>query len=268
VAAHASATPEQPALAFPTAAGPWRWASWAWLAWRVAVRSAEIAGRGAGEEIGYRWLATPGRLVTDLAIQAAGRVASPLAYDAADEPASVGWDDQPEKPPWGELPRRPPAGAGGQLAAALRPGGGAAVVASGARRVWNAGELAAAAAALGAELPRPAKGRALVLVGGDLAQLPERAWLSWALATGAVVALAGSRELLPWALAWSRPTHVCVPAADLGPLLAALHELESERGLRRRLKRLTSLVAWGGDIAADALEGWGRLGVTPRSLRP
>jgi hypothetical protein len=274
VAAHAAATPEQPALVAPTASGAWRWASWEWLAWRVAVRAAELASRAQGGALEYPWLPAPGGIVTDLAIQAAGCCAVPSAGEAsADDlvtawPPDVGapahltaWDDAPEAVRWGTLPPRPPAGAGARLAGGLRGGGGAAVRGSAGWRQWSTADLAAAAAAL-----QPAvavEGRPLALVGGDLGAAAERAWLAWALAAGAVLVLPGDAQLLPWAVAWARPTHVTIGAGELAGLREALGELASARALRRRLNRLRHLLVHGGQVTEGERVAWGELGVVP-----
>lgn len=265
--AHARATPEQPALAFATAAGPWRWASWAWLAWRVGDRAAELAASRTGARLAYPWTPSPGGVVTDLAIQAAGCLAVPMA-DGEDTPAAArrveGWDDRPVRARWGELPVRPPRGAGDTLAALAVPGGGAVVCADGVPAAWSETDLAAAAAALGARLAGAGARRPVVLVGGGLATAVERTWLGWALAAGGVVALPGSPELFAWALAWARPTHVCVAAERLEPLREELAGLDGERGLRRRLRRLAHLLVWGSEVTAAERSAWEALGVSPR----
>ena len=295
--AHAVATPEQPALVFPTA-GPWRWASWAWLAERVAARAGELAGHAGGSAVAYDWLPTPGGLVTDLAIQAAGCLAWPRSAGEAEgraagaaaagapdartggagglpvparrhEPAGAAaatlarWDDAPATVRWGVLPPRPPRDAGALLARRAEGRAGGAVVAAPAGAVWSPGDLDAAAAVLAPQVATAA--RPLVLVGPDLTGPPSRAWLSWALACGALLVLPGDRSLVPWALAWARPSHALFAADELAELRAALAELDTPKGLRRRLRRLRHLVTVG-EAPADERAAWEPLGVAPVPL--
>ncbi|HVS03193.1 MAG TPA: hypothetical protein VMT16_10530 [Thermoanaerobaculia bacterium] len=226
-----------------------------------------------GDTVAFAYRPHPEALALDLAIQAAGRLALPhtpaRGGGGADpgrlEPGGAGeirhWHPDPAAAPPAEPPRRP---------APVSPPWAPAAEAGGAW-AWSPGDgwrrlasrpLLAAAVAVDAALRHPA-GRPIALVAGDLAPIEERAWLAWCLASGAALVLSPEPDLAPWALHWARPTVACLPAAALDETAALLRASERPRPLRRRLRRLHAVLAYGQDAdgaaaAADPL--WADLG--------
>ena len=117
----------------------------------------------------------------------------------------------------------------------------------------------------GAALPPLAIGpdRAIAFLAAEPVAAEPAAWLAWALGAGAALVVPAAPELLAWSLAWTRPTHLALPAAELRELRQALLQLEKPRALRRRLRRLRHLVVWGAGLTPDAAEAaaWAELGV-------
>lgn len=288
--------PEDPCVVFPDAHGDWRWRSWRWLA-RAAEAWAEALGASAtGNLVGYPWHPTPEAVAADLGIQLAGGIAVPATpgHEAALPPLArwlaVGGEPAPAEGQSGVAVVTEPAGAAlgghsvvaasspaasaGELARRLEaPGtaaGGALVRCHERWEAWRAAELAGAARAFepapgGAGDASPQPGRPIALVAGDLAAAEERAWLGWALAADAALVLPGDTAFAAWAVFWPRPTDVCLPVEQLGPVRELLGSLGRLRAVRRRLARLRRLMVWGGSPEPAEREAWRALGV---DLRP
>ena len=106
-------------------------------------------------------------------------------------------------------------------------------------------------------------GRPIAFLAAEPVAAEPAAWLGWALAAGAALVVPAAPELLAWSVAWTRPTHLAMAAAELPELREALLRLEKPRALRRRLRRLRHLMIWGAGAAPDAAEAaaWAELGV-------
>jgi hypothetical protein len=125
-----------------------------------------------------------------------------------------------------------------------------------------AGDDPAAARALGTLPPLPAgPPRPIALLPFELDTAEGLAWLAWGLGAGASLVLPPAADLVPWSLAWTRPSHAAFPAGELAELRAGLVAVDGPRALRRRLRRLRHLVVWGEPPEAGEAAAWVDLGV-------
>src|SRR6185295_1561785 len=251
---------------------------WRWLGFRDARRqvggaAALLAHLSSGARVAFPSVAGAGgaaAILVDLAIQAAGLVAVPLAVRAGESGlaqtlAAAGAEAFVAPPGFapglglpaidlpdlaaldGEVPDRAGSIA---VAAGSDPGD---------LRVVPAADLDAASSAVTALLARPAK-REIAVVGLPSQDPAERAFLAWGEITGAALVLE------PWAVhrvataSWARPTVHCGPAAELAALLAKAGG--SRRGRKPPFGRLhTVFCSEPGALGPGEIEAWARLGV-------
>jgi hypothetical protein len=297
VLARGAADPEEPALFYPEGLEV-RWRSWSALADQVAGGAAALAGSGlpAGAAVAFRWRPAPDAVAADLAVQAAGLTSAPVAEPA--EAAAAGcaaWLLLPgEQAPAGapaalrlpEAPRsRRASRAAAPLPAPLRaepPAGGVRLADDGAGSCLPAAEVLARGRDLEARLERAGAGLAAAVAGArrppreialasfDLRTTGGRAFLTWALATGAALYLEPDPRALPGSVAWARPTLVAGsprPLVELGR--QARQRLERPARLRRRrsgprppFDRLRLLLVLGeGRLPVDDVAFWAGRGV-------
>jgi hypothetical protein len=187
---HAAGRPEVPWL-FWAEGWDWRWLSWGEAARRVEAEAAAFAGLPAGAHVPFLYHPAPASLLTDLAIQAAGRVPLPLVEGAP-----------------------PPA--------VEEHGGEVMVWMSGGEWVeWSREDLLAAAAAVGravAPAGPPLGGREILVSCRSLAEPAERAVLAWALLEGAALLLEPDPASFTTTVAWARPTFFHGTAAEITTL--------------------------------------------------
>jgi hypothetical protein len=285
VARHAAAAPERPWLFAP------RGGDWGWLAWGDAVRRiGAMAGTLAaadlptGAAVAFLDVPRPETICLDLALQAAGLTAVPIARDVAfgthaaltavlQANGCVGWvgirgEQGPELPagvtglrvPW-ELSSYPNSF-------------------SAAKTDLSHFGLLAAAARLAAELPpdrRLGRSRREVLVfGGRLDDRDDRVLLTWALLAGAAVLLEPEPAAVIPTAVWARVTLFHGDAARLAALRRAVEQEREPLGARllrrfgrrrsipqRPLGRLHTLVATGATpLPAPECAFWTERGVT------
>jgi hypothetical protein len=276
--------PEEPALVFHRA---WRWDWWSWrrLHRQVASYRPRLDSLAA-EAIAFRYRPSPRHLALDLAIQAAGMTAAPLGIGERELPpellgrvattACARFADEEGfgggAVPCATLPMEEPAaetaaglGTGAWAGASLEQWAGSAagrvlaLAVDASEACWIEQEvLRRAAEGIQRQLASE-PGREIALVSGPLRVLPERLWLAWGLHYRACLVLAPEPEATAAALYWARPTVACLPAAWLPGVRSFLERQERRRALRRRLRRLRILLAWG-EVAGGEEQQWRRLG--------
>lgn len=272
----AAERPEEPWLFFQEG-WHWRWRSWDRVAAAVGVLAAEIregaasAGVAPGERIGFAGAVGVEAVALDLAVQAAGFAAAPLAAGDADGPGGqraeaeasgcgalalvagggAGTASGGEPRPAGTRPPShlplillPPTGlaAGAQPSTVgPRPAGAGVAVAGpvvvcerGIWRDFSQGELGASSASLERLLP-PRPRRDVLVLTGSLAAPPVRVLWSWALITAAAVVLEPEPDRLVATAAWARPTLFAGDAAQRAALRGWL-ETTGRRRLADRLR--------------------------------
>ena len=263
--------PEQPALLFPSTE-EWGWTSWSEWKERIRTTAEDLGGLPPGTRVGFRFGPEPRSLTRDLAIQAAGAVAVPIpASGDLDLPVDrwfPGRTAQKEERPEAEGEVRVGSRSSGSLSRNRLddPSPGVSVEEGGTWSFWGERELGIAAEVVGDLLIRDeaASGpdRELAYLSGCLRAPWERAYLAWCLETGAALVLAGDRELTGPGFLWSRPTMASLDAERLLEVEAALRSGVPLRRLRRRFRRLHTLLLWGPvDPAGLDRELWDRLGV-------
>jgi acyl-CoA synthetase (AMP-forming)/AMP-acid ligase II len=227
---HAARDREEPWLFHPEG-WDWRWLSWGEIAAQVDAGAASLAVQPAGSPLSFSYSPRPEFVVYDLAVQAAGLVSVP----------SSSLQDLP---------------VGG--------GGGAMVMTAGAPVVVEAAELVAMAERVQGEIapPRKAYEREIVVLGGPLERMEERAMLSWATVTGAAVALEPTPGSRVATAAWVRPTVFHGTPEEIGGLRVWVEK--KGRGWLRRpglpFGRLRTVLVVGEEGIAD--EGfWTERGV-------
>jgi hypothetical protein len=298
VLARGAADPEEPALFYPEGLDV-RWRSWGALADQVAGGAAALAGAGlpAGAAVAFRWRPAPEAVAADLAVQAAGLTSAPVSEPA--EAAAAGcaaWLLLPgEHVPAGapaavRLPEAPRSRRASRAAAplpAVAPAGGARLAEDGTGSSLQAAEVLARGRDLEERLERAGAGLAAAVAGArrpvreialasfDLRTAGGRAFLTWALATGAALYLEPDPRALPGSVAWARPTLVAGSPRALVELgRQARQRLERPARLRRRrsgprppFDRLRLLLVLGeGRLPVDDVAFWAGRGVAV--LRP
>jgi hypothetical protein len=228
--AHAAAGPEEPWL-FHAEGWDWRWLPWRAGAAGVAVWARALAAAlPAGTRAGFSYVARPAAVALDLAVQAAGLVAAPVAGgpEMATARGCSAWVEEEGPPPeplpaglervrlpaWRLSPPTP--GQGGEGPAA-RAAGGVVVETSAGSVELTQERLLAAARQIGASVePGAVAGRREILVAArPLAEPGERAMLAWAVMAGAAVVLEPTPAHLAATATWARPTLFHGTAADL-----------------------------------------------------
>lgn len=265
VGLYARSMPEQPALLFPSTE-EWDWISWSEWEEEIRTKAGELADVEPATRIGFRFAPEPRSLTRDLAIQAAGSVSVPVSGSPAPE-VGLWWSED-------GLERATSSGAssGGPP---REESPGVLVEEDGSPIVWGSEELEAAAEAVGDLLvlddPELGGSRELAYLSGCPLEPWERAYLSWCLKRGVALVLAGDRELTGTGFLWSRPTVGCLGAGRLAQVEVALRSAGSLSSLRRRFRRLHTLLLHGTiDESGIDRELWGRLRVrlvpAPRHL--
>jgi len=265
---HARDRPDEVAVIYPTA-GEWRWRSWEWLAWQVAKTASQVE-RHPGRTVGFADWPAPGRLALDLAVQALGRISTPIgqgtSWPAVDltvvgvhepgpenEPAVVALELLAEVGPELPDPDRSAVALG-----SLSPKAGGVRVGGAAGVEWDAARRATAARAIETALGRGAT-RDIALVTGSLSGLVVRAWLDWGLATGAALVLVPNQQELAVDFRWIRPTVACLTGAEAAAVQSLLDD-ESSRRLRRWYGRCRALLVSAGSLTVSGRAFWSGLG--------
>lgn len=265
VGRHARSISEQPALLFPSTE-EWDWLSWSEWEEEIRAKAGELTEVEPGTRIGFRFAPEPRSLTRDLAIQAAGSVSVPGSGSPAREVGFWWGEDGLERatssgttsgePPREELP-------------------GVLVEEDGSPLVWGSEELETAAGAvddlLAVDDPESGESRELAYLSGCPLEPWERAYLAWCLKRGVALVLAGDRALTGSGFLWSRPTVGCLDAGRLAQVEVALRSAGSLSRIRRRFRRLHTLLLHGAlDESGIDRELWGRLRVrlvpAPRHL--
>jgi hypothetical protein len=197
-------------------------------------------------------------VVLDLAVQAAGMVAAPEGQQGQQGRIEIAGESV-VLPFWEEAERT-----GASEPAPERLASGGVVVRE---TVLSQGDLSAAAARLGREIPEPGEGRRHVLVLGGFAGDPaERSLLAWATAAGAALLLEPEPAYYVQTAVWARPTVFAGTAADLVRLRAAAERDEAGfRIFRRRRRlpfgRLRAVLVTEGELPPEESAFWGERGV-------
>ncbi|HJX26680.1 MAG TPA: hypothetical protein VJ885_02115 [Thermoanaerobaculia bacterium] len=227
------------------------------MAATVAGWAAPLARFPAGARASFLYTPHPQAVALDLAVQAAGLVAVPLAegqqgrVDIAGEAVAL--------PSWEEAER-----AGAPEPERLTRGG---VVADGSE--VSAEELAAAAERL--EIPAVGA-RDILVLGGFAGSWPERLLLSWGTVTGAALLFEPHAPSFVQTAVWARATVFAGTAADLVLLRAAVERDEAGfrvfgRKRRQPLGRLRAVAVTTGDLPAEERPFWSERGVLVTSVQ-
>jgi len=209
----------------------------------------------------------------DLALQAAGLIAAPIAEPTLEELERRGcqaWIDIegiPSSLPAGSSIQRIvlPDGESPGAAWPDRDAGGALVIDPAGVREIDAPALEAEARRVAGLLPSST--RRDILIAGRAPEDPsERAILAWATLSGAAVVLAPSPEMRVTSAIWARPTLFHGTAAEVSALSAALTQGSRRRFLPRRRSlpfgRLRAVLVTGPeDLPSGEREAWAARGV-------
>ncbi|HEV7506516.1 MAG TPA: hypothetical protein VGS07_16565 [Thermoanaerobaculia bacterium] len=124
----------------------------------------------------------------------------------------------------------------------------------------SAVELMAMAERIQGEIapPRRAGEREIVVLGGALEAVEERAMWAWATVAGAAVALEPAPELRIATAAWVRPTVFHGTAEEIA-MLRRWAETKKRRGLP--FGRLRTVLVTGGELGEEEAAVWRDLGV-------
>jgi hypothetical protein len=218
----------------------WRWHTWGDVARQAAGWSGNLAGHPFASRVTFPYRPGPESIALDLGIQGAGLVSAPSS-------------------PGGPGERLGEEGRGDE---GLGREGGAVVVVDGSPVEVGLAELMAMADRIQAEIApaRRAEEREIVVLGGALETLEERAMLTWATVTGAAVALEPASELRMATAAWVRPTVFHGTVEEI----AALRAWAEKTRRRRRLPfgRLRTFLVAGGELGEEEKAFWRERGVT------
>ncbi|MFN7960988.1 MAG: AMP-binding protein [Thermoanaerobaculia bacterium] len=270
VAAAAQQMPEDPWL-FEPEGHDWRWLSFAEV-WRRCARLAHTLGSlPPGTRVGYPDLAYSWAIVADVAIQAAGLVAVPVAPGAAVKGLG-GWVRGPVEVPEpagvpcfvmapvsaDESPTGTSPGAGPLASELPRPGGGFELEAPPRKKPPPLPPLGDSGFA---RLGAPAGGRDVTVLSAPLESILGRQLLLWSAASRAALLLPGRSAWLPAAV-WARATVLAGTSAELAQL-RSVPEVDQpvERWRRSRMVRLRGWVGFGEAPAAELEAYWKARGV-------
>jgi hypothetical protein len=245
----------------------WRWRSFGDLDGWVGRWAAALAGHPPGTRLRFPYRPSPQGVALDLAAQAAGLIAQPVAAPEAPENTGAPWRVEAVGPEGGEgrevwLPaeagaaEKGPEGSGSRgQAVAVRPAGGVMVEDEAGKRFVSQAELAEWVRRIGAEVEqaKDAAGgtrprREVVVSCGMLGAAGERALLAWATVAGAAVVLEPEAASLVATAAWARPTVFAGTVAEIGALRRVV-EWRRRWWPSRRLPfgRLRLLLVRGGE---------------------
>lgn len=253
-AARLRTDPEEPWL-FHQRGDAWRWLSTREAAARAEAMAASLTSLSRGSRVAFGGDLSPTALVLDLALQAAGLTAVPVAgtSEARDlrralaERGADAWACRPEDAP-PALPERirlialpstrlaggvaaaaptgprqeaaaerePPDAVHGELGGeGAEPAPGGAVVAGPEGPSWLSGQRLEEAAQSLAAELGPGRRRDVTVLGAPLEEPLARLHLAWATLTGAALVLEPQRAALPATAVWARPTVLAGTAPEL-----------------------------------------------------
>jgi hypothetical protein len=242
---HAKLASEEPWL-FRSEGLDWRWTTWGDLARQATAWASHLAGHPPASRFAFPYRPGPESIALDLGIQGAGLFSAPETTPSS--PSSPGG-------PGGRL------GEEGRGDEGLGWGntGGSVVQIEGTPVEVHAEEIMGMADRVQAEVapPRRVGEREIVVLGGALETLEERAMLSWATVTGAAVALEPSPGLRVATAAWVRPTVFHGSAEETAVLRAWMKK--KMRGLP--FGRLRTLLVTGGELGEEEAAFWRAFGV-------
>jgi hypothetical protein len=260
---HAELASEEPWL-FRSEGLDWRWTSWGDLARQATAWAGRLAGHPPASRFAFPYRPGPESIALDLGIMGAGLVSAPVSGEREIGGGFAGSEvphPRPSSPrPSSPDPSQPPS-PGEEGEQQERPStGGAVVLIEGSPVELGIAELMEMAERVQAEIApaRRAGEREIVVLGGVLEMLEERAMLSWATVTGAAVALEPSPGLRIATAAWVRPTVFHGTAEEIGALRGWLAK-KKQRGLP--FGRLRTLLVAGGELGESEAAFWRASGV-------